>query len=297
MPTPQQLMPGPTPLYHQLKQILRGGIERGVYRPGDRLPTEQELMQTYGVSRITVRQALNELEDEGLVVRRHGKGTYVAEQRVEQSLVRLTDFVEDMELAGLEPSSRVLAFQREAASRAVASALGLREGEEVMRLDRLRLANGRPMAFDVTWLPMRFGVLLPEEELDRETIYHLLESRYGIPIEAGTFEITAANATPEQAHLLEVPVGAALLLIRRLSCTGGNAPIYIQERYYRPDRVSYRLCLQRRGGAGGRPPTISELRPIFAETVSPSTEAEEDSRATGSVERGEAQHLAEPAEG
>jgi GntR family transcriptional regulator len=261
--TAQYLTPGPMPLYHQIKQILRSAIERGLYRPGDRLPTEQELMQTYGVSRITVRQALNELEDEGLVVRRHGKGTYVAEQRVEQNLIRLTDFVEDMELAGLEPASRLLAFRRSEAGPEVAEALGLAEGEEVVQVERLRLANGRPIAYDVTWLPCRFGLLLSEGELSRETIYHILESRYGILIEAGTFFISAANATPEQARLLEVPIGAALLLIRRLSCTGGDVPVYLQDRYYRPDRVSYRLSLQRRPAGSAKAPAVSELRPIF----------------------------------
>src|SRR5579863_1888906 len=81
------LLPGPMPLYHQLKQIVRSEIERGMYKPGDRLPSEPELIQRYGVSRITVRQALTELENEGVVVRRHGKGTYVAEQHIEQDLV------------------------------------------------------------------------------------------------------------------------------------------------------------------------------------------------------------------
>lgn len=271
----QHLTPGPIPLYHQLKQIIRSEIERGIYHPGDRLPAESELIQQYGISRITVRQALDELETEGVLVRRHGKGTYVAEKRIEQDLVRLTDFVEDMELAGLNASSRVLAFTREPASRVMVEALApLPIGEEVVRIDRLRLANGQPIAYDTTWLPLRFGLLLSEEVLAQETIYHILETRYGIPVEAGTFHITAATATSEQAQWLEVPVGTGLLLIQRISYTTGNVPVYMQERYYRPDRVSYRVTLRRHENALSGVTAISEMRPVFIEAPFPQKGAE-----------------------
>lgn len=265
----QHLTPGPTPLYHQLKQIVRAEIERGQYQPGDRLPSEPELIQRYGVSRITVRQAFDELEAEGLVVRRHGKGTYVAEKRIEQDLVRLTDFVEDMELAGLAPSSQVLTFTREPATHVVAEALALSAGEEVVRVDRLRLANTRPIAYDATWLPLRFGLLLSAEMLTHETIYHILETCYSIPVEAGIFHITAATATPVQARLLEVAPGAALLLIQRISYTTGEIPVYVQERYYLPDRVSYRVTLHRHGNGAGSTTAIRELRPVFTEQPPP----------------------------
>jgi GntR family transcriptional regulator len=236
-----------------LKQALRNEIERGVYKPGDRLPSEPELIRQYGISRITVRQALDELETEGLIVRRHGKGTYVAERRIEQELVRLTDFMEDMQQAGQNPSSRVLALAHEPASPAVAVALHLKDGTEVVRVNRLRLADGRPMAFDITWLPLRFGELLVGMDLTRETIYHILETRYAI---------TAATATHQQADLLDMPAGAALLLIQRISYTKGDEPIYVQERYYRPDRVQYRVRLRRHDDAGGAS-TIDEFRPVF----------------------------------
>ncbi|GAC1460268.1 MAG: GntR family transcriptional regulator [Ktedonobacteraceae bacterium] len=259
------LTPGPIPLYHQLKQIVRSEIDRGVYVSGDRLPSEPELIQRYGVSRITVRQALTELENEGIVVRRHGKGTYVAEQRIEQDLVRLTDFVEDMSIAGLAPSSRVLAFVHEEAPAHVAEALSLRVGEEVIRVDRLRLANALPIAYDTTWLPLRFGMLLSQEMLVQETIYHILESRYRIPVEAGTFHITAVSATAEQARVLDLACGASLLLIERVSCTTGDVRVYMQERYYRPDRVSYRVTLRRHSEMADGMTAFGELRPVFRE--------------------------------
>lgn len=259
-----RLNAGPVPLYHQLKQALQSDIEQGIYKPGERVPSEPELVREYGVSRITVRQALDELEAEGLIVRRHGKGTYVAERRIEQELVRLTDFMEDMQQAGQNPSSRVLAFVHEPASLAVARALHLKEGTEVVRVDRLRLADGRPMAHDITWLPLRFGELLVGMNLAQETIYHILETRYAIPVVSGAFSITAATATDRQADLLDIPAGAALLLIQRISYTTGDEPVYVQDRYYRTDRVQYRVMLRRHNNAGGNS-IIDEFRAVFEE--------------------------------
>jgi len=259
----EQLTPGPIPLYYQLKQLVLNEIERGVYRAGDKLPSETEMIQRYGVSRITVRQALSELESEGIVVRRHGRGSYVAERNIEQDLVRLTDFVEDMELAGLAPSSQVLSFKREVASTSIAETVGVVAGDEVIRIDRLRQADDRPIAYDVTWLPLRFGLLLSEAELQHETIYHILETRYNIPIEMGVFHITASVASTEQAHLLHVAPGTGLLLIRRVSYTTGNVPVYAQDRYYRTDRVSYRVTLRRHGDAQNSSNSLEELRPVF----------------------------------
>jgi GntR family transcriptional regulator len=260
----QRLTAGPIPLYHQLAQTLRREIEQGTYIAGEKLPSEPELTRLYGVSRITVRQALDKLESEGLVIRHHGKGTYVAEQRIEQELIRLTDFVEDMQCAGLTASSRLIAFVHEPASALVAKALNLPHGAEVIRIDRLRLAEERPIAYDSTWLPLRFGLLLQGLDLTHETIYHILEERYGIPVVSGIFHITAANASTPQASCLEVPVGAALLVIQRISYTTGEEPVYIQERYYRPDRVQYRVMLRRQDNvtAGS---TIDEFHAVFPE--------------------------------
>ncbi len=262
--THHHLNAGPIPLYHQLSQLLRAAIEQGTYHPGDRLPSEPELIREYGVSRITVRQALDELEAEGLVMRRHGKGTYVAEPRIEQELLRLTDFVEDMERAGQHPSSRVLAFVHEPVPPMVARALQLPAGTEVVRVDRVRLADDRPIAYDMTWLPLRFGELLVGVDLTKETIYQVLERRYAISILTGTFTITAAVATAQQAALLETERGAPLLVMQRLSCAARNESVYFQERYYRPDRVQYRVTLHRYQNTIGSS-KIDEFRAIFEE--------------------------------
>jgi GntR family transcriptional regulator len=263
----EPLLGGSMPLYEQLKHRLRSEIARGVYRPGDRLPSEPELINRYGISRITVRQALGDLEAEGLVVRRHGKGTYVAEQPAKDSPVRLVDFMQDMTLAGLTPTLRVLRLAREGASRDLAEALHLAPGSEVVRVDRLRLANEQPIAVDSTWLPLRYGALLVDGELTKKPIYRLLETTYGVLITTSAFHLTAAAATAEQAHLLTVPGGSPLLLIQRISSTEHDEPVYLQDRYYRPDRVHYVATLQRQGAINTGGQSLQELRPVFRDPL------------------------------
>jgi len=263
--TTEQLSAGPMPLYQQLKQRLRDEIARGDYKPGDQLPAEPELIQQFGVSRITVRQALSDLAAEGLVVRRHGKGTFVAERRIQHDLVQLTDFVEDMELAGLAPSSRVMEFTREVAPAPVAAALALPVGSVVVRVVRLSLANGEPIACDTAWLPLRYGALLSESDLSAETILRVLEERFAIPIERGSFSFTAAAASPLCAQALNIAPGTPLLVIERVSYTRNDEPVYMQRRYYRTDRVQYRVTLQRRADGQGEQSALRELRPVFVD--------------------------------
>ncbi|MBX6342257.1 MAG: GntR family transcriptional regulator [Thermomicrobiaceae bacterium] len=252
---------GEAPLYQQIAATLRREIAGGVFRHGQRLPSEDALCARFGVSRITVRAALDQLADEGLVWRQRGKGTFVAERPVEQQLIRLTDFVEDMAAAGLRPTSRVTHLGEEPAAPEVARALGLQPGARVVRLDRLRLADDQPIAFDVTYLPLRYGRLLDRDRLETETIYHQLETQYGIPVVSGTFILGASKATPELASLLEVERGAPLLVMQRTSYTEGADPIYVQRRYYRADRVRYRLELTR--GYPGEPSRLTEVAPVF----------------------------------
>lgn len=265
MPT-DPLVAGPVPLYQQLKLRLRDEITHGTYAPGDQLPSEPEMIRMFGVSRITVRQALSELEAEGLVVRRHGKGTYVADRRVSHDLVRLTDFVEDMELAGLAPSSLVQSFGREPASDDVAATLSVAPGTNVVRVERLRLADSQPIAYDITWLPLRYGALLDPQELTSETIFHVLENRFDVPITEGSFAFTAACADEKLSAQLEVERGAPLLVIERISYTRHQDPIYLQRRYYRTDRVRYRATLHRQSSQSSDVSGLRELRPIFTRT-------------------------------
>jgi len=258
---------GASPLYHQVAQALQKQIRQGIYQSGGRLPSEAALCQQFAVSRITVRAALGQLANVGLVRRVRGKGTFVAPAPVEHELIRLTDFVEDMTAAGLHATSRVTLMRDEPASEAVAAHLGLAPGMGVVRLDRLRLADDQPIAFDTTYLPARYGKLLEADQLTRETIYHLLESRYGIAVTSGTFLIESVEAARDLARQLHVKPGAALLVVHRTSSTADGDTVYYQTRSYRADRVRFRLGLTR-GPLGGCS-QLAEFVPVFASPGAP----------------------------
>lgn len=256
-----ELRRGSAPLYQQLALRLRRQIADGVYRPGDRLPSELALCGQFAVSRITVRAALDQLVDAGLLWRQRGKGTFVTAPLVEHELIRLTDFVEDMAAAGLRPASCVTHLGEELAAPEIAIQLDLAPRTPVVRLDRLRLADGTPIAFDITYLPLRYGRLLERDALEGETIYHQFETQYGIPVVSGTFVIESGRATAELAERLEIERGAPLLIIQRTSYSEGRDPIYYQLRYYRADRVRYRVELDR--GYPGERSRLTEFVPVF----------------------------------
>lgn len=254
-------MPSKGPLYQQLADALRREIAEGRYRVGDRIPSEEALCERFGVSRITVRAAIDLLADAGLLRRRQGKGTFVTAPPIEQELVQLNDFVEDMTAAGLLPTSRIIHLGEEPASVEVARVFDLAPGSTIVRLDRLRLGDGSPVAFDRTYLPLRFGRLLDRERLPDETIYHQLRTQYGIRVVSGSFVIEAGLASGEIANHLGTERNAPLLIVRRTSYTDPNQTVYYQERSYRADRVCYRLELTR--GEQDERSRLTGFAPVF----------------------------------
>lgn len=258
------LKPG-RPRHEQVSDWLRERIASGEFQPNDRLPSESQLVEQFGVSRITVRRALQTLEHEHLIYRRQGLGSFVQDTRVRQGLVRLTDFLEDMEQAGIEGSSRVVHRGLVEADARVAEALDVEAGTRVLRLDRLRLGDDEPIAFDQTWLTVTYAQLLDGHDLEQETIYAILEREYGLRVERGRYRIDAVNAPVEVADVLQVPPRQALLLIERISFGEHDKRIYYQRRYYRTDRVTYEMELERDPGqpsaTHGMP--LQEFEPIF----------------------------------
>jgi GntR family transcriptional regulator len=260
----QALRPG-IPLHEQISSWLRDEIEAGRFLPDTQLPSEHELCQRFDVSRVTVRRALQTLEADGLIYRRQGLGSFVCDRRMAQGLVRLTDFAQDLARAGLEATSRVLQRAQEPCPPPVAERLGIEAGASVLRLDRLRLGDGEPLALDRTWLAPFHAQLLEGHDLARETIYAVLEREYGIPILSGRYRITASAADAEVAEALGVAEGEPLLVIERTSRTVGERPVYFQRRFYRSDRMAYELELAREPGSsidGGAMP-LREFEAVF----------------------------------
>ncbi|WP_020402753.1 GntR family transcriptional regulator [Gracilimonas tropica] len=231
--------------HEKVEKHLRKEITGGYYESGEKLPSEKRLCDYFKVSRVTVRHALQNLENDGLIYRKQGVGAFVSDQTYKSNLVHLTDFSEDMRLAGLKSSSRLISLQKVDPIKEVNEILGIRPDMKLIRVDRVRLGSGTPVAFDITWLPPGYGQLLFDENLTTQTIYDIIEEKYEIPILAGSYRLTAINADEYLAGHLQMEKGDALLEIDRCSRTTGDKKVYFQKRYYNPDHVSYVIELSR----------------------------------------------------
>lgn len=239
-----------TPLYAQVENALvaRWGVD---LHPGDQLPTEDALVEQFGVSRITVRRAIQNLVARGLVVTRQGRGTYVTTPRISQPLTALTGFVEDMERHGLPTRARVLTVEEVPAPPDVRAALDLPVGATVTHIDRVRLAAGLPISFDQTYLPPDLGRLVAQDDLENEPIFTLLEQKHRTPLVEATYALRASVADPAVARALDVPEGSAVLRIERTSSTTGGRPVDFEVLHYRGDMITFTTRLPRAGTAAG----------------------------------------------
>ncbi len=235
----------PLPLYYQIKELLRERIERGELRPHERLPSENELERALGVSRMTARRALAELETEGYVYREQGRGTFVAEPKLRQSLLRLTSFTEDMRARGLRPGARVLDV-RVMRDERVAARMGLEPEEAFVRVRRVRLADGQPLALETAYVRAALCPGLEAEDLTDRSLYQTLRERYKLQLGRAEQTLEAGAATEFEAQVLRIPVGQPVLLIERLTFLGdGKTPIEFVRSVYRGDRYKFVVELRR----------------------------------------------------
>ncbi|MHB1610894.1 MAG: GntR family transcriptional regulator [Sulfobacillus sp.] len=226
------------PLYLQLKRLIKAQIQDGRLAPGDRVPSERELSDQFGMSRMTARQALIELVREGLLYREQGRGTFVAVRKVSQGLLTVTSFTEDMHSRGIVPSSVILSLTTEAPSLPDRERLRLDLGHQMVRVRRLRLGDGRPMALEEASLPQSLVEGIEEHDLSRGSLYEFLKSRQ-IELQGAHQTLEAILADEEQAMLLAVPQGAPLLLLERLSYDQFERPAEFVRAVYRGDRYRF----------------------------------------------------------
>src|SRR6266403_1497498 len=236
----------PSPLYSRVESVLAADLASGSLPPGSQLPPEDGLIQRFKVSRTTVRKAIQNLIERGLVEVRRGKGTFVTRPKITQELTELTGFVEDMQVLGRNPTARLLDKRIVAADETVALHLALAPGTLVVRLRRARLADGVAMSFDETYLPRDIGEKVADNDLEAEPVFALLEEKYDTPLVEAEYKLEAAAADPVAAQALQVPNGSPIFLIERTSYTTGNRPVDYERLHYRGDLIRFVTRLARR---------------------------------------------------
>lgn len=237
------------PLYYQIQQRLTQQIHSGEFKPGQPLPSLQDIAARLGVSQMTARQAIRALCDQGLMYSKQGKGTFVSSFKHERNFRQVLSFSEEMRARGSAPSSKVLSFRLEAGNREVKAALDLSRGEKVFRLRRIRQADGRPMGIECSCLPQHICPDLLDHFDPATSLYQLLTERYGIQMEVTDEVVEVGKATGEEAALLKVATGSPVFLFTRTGYgENGKALEYVKSTY-RGDRykIVQRLTRARHG--------------------------------------------------
>jgi len=238
---------GATPLYIQIKDKLQQQIEAGVFAVGDRLPSERELAEEHTVSRMTARQALQLLQQTGLTQTQVGKGTYV-NRRIDQDLRDLTSFTQEMANRGLQPSSRVLLAGLQAADAESAAHLHTSVGEEIVVLQRVRLAGHKPMAIETAHLRHAYCPgLLTGHDFAQESLYRVLQAEYGLHLVWASQVIAARMPAPFERKTLEMDTHTPVLSLVRVSHDGNDQPIEYVRSCYHGERYELRTVLREIG--------------------------------------------------
>ena len=230
------------PLYYQIQRVLMEKIQSGALSEGDLLASEEELARSYQVSRMTARQALHGLKARGYAHSQKGRGTFVTKPKLEKNIMHLRGFTEDMKQRGMVPSSKLLEQSVVKATEEIAESLKIEPESSVMRLRRLRLADGIPMALEDSHIPLRPFPLLERVNFAKQSLYYVLREDYGVRVAWADETIEALPATREESDLLTIPKRASVLSISRVIITTEQTPIEIACSRYRGDR--YRALIR-----------------------------------------------------
>ena len=237
------------PLHTQLRDVLRARILDGEYPQDSQMPSESELGALFKVSRITVRQALGDLQKEGLIFKIHGKGTFVAKPKTFQNVSTLQGLAESMTGRGYEVINRLRSFKFIAADKLVAERLQVAEGEVVAQIKRVRLINREPVSLEITYLPKAVGERLEKADLVTRDIFLILENDCGLALGHADLAIDAVLADSDLTQALNVEPGSPIMRIERLTHDVEGRPLDFEHLYYRGDALQYRLRIDRHKGA------------------------------------------------
>ncbi|MCX2720948.1 GntR family transcriptional regulator [Roseibium salinum] len=233
------------PKYQEIGTTLMEAILSGDYPPGSYLPSESALMKRFGVSRVTIRLALNVLRDASLIVGHQGKGYFVCTLQAVQDLGRLQGFGELMAPLGVETRSEVLSGEVVPAPAAAAAALNLKRGVDLVKIRRVRIAAGEAMSIDVSYFPLSIGRKLLDMDLAHADIFTLIETRIGIEIGFADITMTVVPADADVGRLLNVKAGDGVIRTERLTHDASGQPIDYEYLFVRPDCHQFKIRVPR----------------------------------------------------
>lgn len=232
-PLPSLRTAVPIPLYHRLRRLIQRRIETGRILPNQPIEPEWKLSQRYHISRTTVRQAMKELESRGLIYRIQGKGTFVSGPKISQRFVTMTSFTEECIAKGLKPGARVLEARLIPATHELMKNLGLKKGEKVIKLSRLRFADGKPVGLNLSYLPHGRLPDLLEEDFREKSLYRIIEEKYGVKITKVKRVMESVLADDHVSRMLRVKAGDPLLKIDGVAYLKDGQAIDCFIEYYR----------------------------------------------------------------
>jgi GntR family transcriptional regulator len=234
----------PVPIYHQLEAYIKQQIESGILMEEAVIPSEREFAERFQISRMTVRQAINNLVADGYLKRQKGKGTFVNKKKVEQELQGMTSFTEDMLSRGMSPSSTLLSFQIIPADKKTAADLRIEENDFVYKIKRIRLADNAPMAIETAYIPVELvpGLTVENSNL---SLYQYIEEHLSLSISEATQEIEASIASNPDAETLGITIGDPILLIERISYLQNEVPFELVKSIFRADRYRFVHTMKR----------------------------------------------------
>ncbi|WP_125705622.1 GntR family transcriptional regulator [Lacticaseibacillus daqingensis] len=220
-----------SPVYIQIHNQIRQDIEAGKWQIGDRIPSERDLAVTFNVSRMTLRQAIQTLVDEGILERRIGAGTYVANRKVQEKVSGVTSFTDIMIAQGKKPSSKTISYHVAKPSLSESEKLQLPDGAQVLRMERIRYADAVPISFEVATVPYDLVRDFSKSEVTK-SFYHTLEKKGGYHMGGATQTVSAQLASERIADYLEIKRGEAILRLRQISLLQDGRPFeYVRTQY------------------------------------------------------------------
>lgn len=234
------------PLYYQLLNILKEKIISGEYAPMDKLPTEEQLVNSYKISRVTVRQALQALENEGLIVRKRGKGSFVKNSKLTSTPTKLTGSIEDIITMGIKTKAKVIDFSLVHPPTKVIKALKLDKDDKALKIERVRAIINAPYSVTLNYVPADIASKIGIKDIVMHALYNILEQKCEVKVARGTMIIGASIADSRIAALLNVMAGSPLLKIERTIFDSDDRPVDYVEVLYRADRYNYTVDLVRK---------------------------------------------------